>query len=508
MKKVFSIFIILLPCITTNAQSGLPLTIEDPKMDVYLQNRQSATLTIQINNAPESVKKVNIKCTFVTFGSDFQITKYYITDSNSFVKITLDQNLPYQQIWLTVGDYLYAGVYVNTDLKVTIDASKIKNKDGVSFISDGVTYLGVDGKLNTATNKHILYKSDEQNKLTSILNELCKSRKNYTADLFFKKTDSIRQALNQINNEFIQQCPKYGWAINNETTSEFYGLLCTSYWGDTMPRNLFSKINNHKPYFTSNDGVLFYNYLNTYETVKVPGIENNIKKIDSFNPQSKADILKISLLDKGKNSFALTYPEILNSIKTKWCKRLVENELNETTAKQKKIDSLLASAKQLNNMGDFIGTPIAQLPFDASLYKLDSIKNVNDFIRNLKSKFKNKALVIDFWATWCAPCLHEMPFSQKLHEANKDLPVEFIYICTNSSSNTDVWKNKIAELQLPGTHIFMDEKIVEELKSSFNNAGSGFPTYVVVDINGKLRPKAIQWMQSLDRDKLKDAIGL
>ena len=63
-------------------------------------------------------------------------------------------------------------------------------------------------------------------------------------------------------------------------------------------------------------------------------------------------------------------------------------------------------------------------------------------------------------------------------------------------------------LELPGTHIFMDDKIVSELKSKFNNAGSGFPTYVVIDMNGKLRPNAIQWMQSLDRDKLKTATRL
>ncbi len=194
----------------------------------------------------------------------------------------------------------------------------------------------------------------------------------------------------------------------------------------------------------------------------------------------------------------MTYPEILNSMKTGWCKRLVENELKETAIKQKEIDSLLASAKKLSSTDNFIGTPIEQLPFNASLYNLHSIKNVNDFIVNLKSKFKDKALIIDFWATWCAPCLHEMPFSKRLHEANKDLPVEYVYICTNSASNINLWKNKIAELQLPGTHIFMDEKIVEELKSSFNNAGSGFPTYVVIGTNGKLRSKAIQWMESLD----------
>lgn len=508
MKYINSVFIALLFCISTNAQSGLPLTIESSKMDSYLQERKPATLSIQVNNAPDSVKKVDVKCTFVTFGANFQITKYYATNSEGFVKITLDQNLPYQQIWLSVGDYLYAGVYVNTGLKVTIDVSKIKNKDGVPFIGDGIGYSGIDGELNTVMNKHTLFRQSKESKLTNNLNELCRSRKNYTSDLFFKKTDSIWQALTELNNEFIQQYPEYSWAINNEAASEFYGMLCTSYWGDTMPQNLLIKINNHQPYFTSNDGVLFYNYLNTYLNVRVPSIENNLNKIDSIYSSPKADVLKTFLLAKGKNSFALTYPEILNSMKTGWCKRLVSNELNETTIKQKQIDSLLASAKKLDNKGNFIGTPLAQLPFNARLYKLDSIKDVNDFIVNLKSKFKDKALIIDFWATWCVPCLHEMPFSKKLHETNKDLPVDYVYICTNTASSIKVWENKIAELQLPGTHIFMDEKIVEELKSSFNNAGSGFPTYVVIGANGNLRPKAIQRMESLDRDKLKSAIGL
>ena len=172
---------------------------------------------------------------------------------------------------------------------------------------------------------------------------------------------------------------------------------------------------------------------------------------------------------------------------------------------QEKIDSLFASSKKLEKSD--IGIPLVQLPFNASLYRLDTLANIDAFIQKLKSKFPNKALIIDFWATWCAPCLADMPYSKSLHEKNTDLPIEYIYLCTNSNSNIDTWKNRIGNMKIPGTHIYVDDKIISRLKTAFSSEG-GFPTYVVIDVNGKVNQKKITFMQTLDRDSMKKIVGL
>ena len=63
-------------------------------------------------------------------------------------------------------------------------------------------------------------------------------------------------------------------------------------------------------------------------------------------------------------------------------------------------------------------------------------------------------------------------------------------------------------MQIPGTHIYADDQLVNALKNRFSAGGSGFPTYVVIDSSGKLRRGAITRMDVLTREKIKKAAGL
>jgi thiol-disulfide isomerase/thioredoxin len=563
-------FLLLLFSFNTYSQNHgtEPLTLTDPGMDGYLQVKHPATLTIRIIHAPDTISSVWAKCTFVHFGSSLQTSKFYQFDKNGTLQIELKDRLPYQQIWLTIDHYLYAGLYVNNGLELIIDAEKLKNRDRIYMIDDGVQFSGVDGELNTAMNKRSVYKKDVRITLESRLYELATTRRQYGDIGFMSKYDSVFQAIYAINEEFARNYPDFKWAIQNQLMAEYLGYLCVAYWGDKMPDSLFKKIDFFAPYFSSNEGVLFYNYFFHYLISKsdnpkididnhlynnyfkysseqrtvldslkyysqLPELErkNAAKEInkrkqalflgeiakinaayllhlmDSLYTGPKSDLLKIFVLDKGKIEFATTYPEIIKSIQTNWCRRIAITELEQARVKQKNVDSLLARGTLLKDNNSFIGQPLDSLPFNARLYRLDSIKSVDEFIINLKSKFSGQALVIDFWATWCVPCISDMPASKKLQESNKDLPITFIYVCTNSGSNVNVWKNKIADLQIPGIHIFADDKIVSELQSKFN-AEKGFPAYVVIDANGKIKPKAIERIRLLDRSKLKNAVGL
>ncbi|GAA3969760.1 TlpA family protein disulfide reductase [Mucilaginibacter dorajii] len=506
-----NLLLVLLMCSSTylSAQNLSPIAIEDKKMDGYLMSRKPAILTVQIKNLPDSVKKVNIQYTLVQLAGGFQATKYAETDAAGLAKIVLDQNLPYQQIWLSAGDYLYAGVYVNTGLTVTIDAHQVA-KDGAYMIGTGVTYSGYDGELNTVMNKKILFKKAEREGLINNLRSLCSARKKYVPDAFTFKTDSVLQLLKNMDSEFIAGNRDYEWAVNNETLSEFYQQICVAYWNDTMPDQVFKQLNAHRPLFTSNDGVMYYKYLEIYSLGKghfktQDVLAGFIKLFDSLYTQQRSDLLKLSLLESEKDTYARSYPIIINSIKTKWCKKIATDELAKVDANQKRIDGLFASSKKLENTD--IGAPLMRLPFDASLYQLDTVANIDNFILSLKSAFPNKALIIDFWATWCAPCLGDLPFSKSLHEKNKDLPIEYIYLCTTSGSNINTWKNRIGDLQIPGTHIFVNDKIISRLKTAFNAEG-GFPTYVVIDINGKINQTKITFMGALDKGSLKKTVGL
>ncbi len=93
----------------------------------------------------------------------------------------------------------------------------------------------------------------------------------------------------------------------------------------------------------------------------------------------------------------------------------VEDRLLKDYASNPQIRQIKPMIEAARKMRAKVGKPF-ELEFT------DAIKDSQVSMKDLKGKI----VVIDFWATWCGPCIAEMPTMKKLYADYKDKGVEFI----------------------------------------------------------------------------------
>ncbi len=69
--------------------------------------------------------------------------------------------------------------------------------------------------------------------------------------------------------------------------------------------------------------------------------------------------------------------------------------------------------------------------------------------------FKGKYVYIDVWATWCRPCIAEMPYLEKLKEVYKDAPIVFVGVNVNSYKGD--WTNYLKNNRVAGVKLYAGE---------------------------------------------------
>jgi thiol-disulfide isomerase/thioredoxin len=105
-----------------------------------------------------------------------------------------------------------------------------------------------------------------------------------------------------------------------------------------------------------------------------------------------------------------------------------------------------------------------------------SLKNSDGQLRKLRD-YKGKIVLMDFWATWCAPCVQSQPKLQSIQEKYKDVVV--LGMDYNDQENVDLNKYKLRK-KLNYEMIMNAEKIGAVYKVV------GLPTVYVIDPTGKI----------------------
>lgn len=101
------------------------------------------------------------------------------------------------------------------------------------------------------------------------------------------------------------------------------------------------------------------------------------------------------------------------------------------------------------------------------------------------SDIKGNVVIVDFWATWCAPCIQEIPNFNKIHETYKDKGVQMLAITTMSGALEDI-KPKVAEFEMKYPALIGDDQVEEGFGGLL-----GFPTTFVVSPDWKIYKKYV-----------------
>jgi thiol-disulfide isomerase/thioredoxin len=112
------------------------------------------------------------------------------------------------------------------------------------------------------------------------------------------------------------------------------------------------------------------------------------------------------------------------------------------------------------------------------------------------SVYKGKRIVINYWATWCGPCIKEMPSIKRAEEILEDYGYTFLLVSDETISEISKFKNDSN----------FDFNFLKSIESYETLGIYSIPTSYIFDENGKIIETivgAIEWDSEEMINKLK-----
>jgi thiol-disulfide isomerase/thioredoxin len=196
-----------------------------------------------------------------------------------------------------------------------------------------------------------------------------------------------------------------------------------------------------------------------------------IKKVMNFN-RNRNSLIKLDSIDfyKKVDSFELDIKNILSNTKGIDTMILHNEEkglgffldrVKSDYEKKHKMEMLLAKGKPSPKFTNYEN-------FKGGKTSLDD--------------FKGKYVYIDVWATWCRPCLGQIPALKELEKEYHGKNIEFVSISSDKPEKHQAWINMIKSKDMGGTQLFAGKDLDFMRAYQINS----IPRFIFIGKNGEI----------------------
>lgn len=121
--------------------------------------------------------------------------------------------------------------------------------------------------------------------------------------------------------------------------------------------------------------------------------------------------------------------------------------------------------------------------------KFENYMDVKGGEKSLDS-FKGKYVYIDVWATWCGPCIQQIPYLQTLEKEYHNKNIEFVSISTDESRRSGgsweaaekKWRGFIKKRNMTGVQLWSGQDYSFQQAYQINS----IPRFILIDPEGKI----------------------
>ena len=106
------------------------------------------------------------------------------------------------------------------------------------------------------------------------------------------------------------------------------------------------------------------------------------------------------------------------------------------------------------------------------------------FMADVVEASKTVPVIVDFWATWCGPCIREIPYLKEVEKKYHDANIQFVSVSIDRLDDFEKWKTFIADKELGGIQLYADGDWKSSIITDY--AIDGIPRFILVDPEGNI----------------------